>query len=494
MDPIQPETLPFGFGLSHSPLLDFDVPPLAGTDELLDNDERQYLDSFFQRVNRNGYTDPWLGEGLGGIFTNEWRLPPEIIGHNVSYGTVTQTLVEAIVPDPPDETSPHAPPTSPSHMMASAPNFRYFQKPPRDSASPGTPADVIAAASVLSRTSAPNFDMPFSTAQETLTSASLPLVSLQNLPVEPSARDANHFSPNQHHQGPQNGAVFGAVGRGETYVHRPRRPLEEVRFGSDPNFSRHNFVPASERETTEAMMAEQLATLGCLKRNISAAPTRAPSPTSWSPSFPNATLHSSRQLNTTGQNPPIADDSGNSELAHSRKRRKYSRSGKGSSDESIQQTFSAPASAGTNLSTTIKREPTTSGPRRRKPPNPLTPEAEAVAAGPKKRRRSGAAGASSNPNNGAANGSSRSSTGKVPRENLTEEQKRENHIKSEQKRRNIIKSGYENLERIVPDIKGNGYSRAVTLKKTADWLVELEAGNRRLEEMLLKLERGRALT
>ncbi|KAK3304288.1 uncharacterized protein B0T15DRAFT_494758 [Chaetomium strumarium] len=496
MDPIQPETLPFGFGVSHSPLLDFDVPPLAGTDELLDNDERQYLDSFFQCVNRNGYSDPWLGEGLGGIFTSEWRLPPEIIGHNVSYGTVNQTLVEAVVPDPTGETIPHALSArlSQPHTMTSAPSLRYLQKPPRESASSSTPADVLAAATVLSRTSAPNFGMSFSTSQETSAPTSLPLLSSQNLPVEPSARNPHQFSPSQHRVGRQNGTVFSALGHGDTYVHRPRRPVEEVRFGSDPNFSHHNFVPASERETTEAMMAEQLATLGCLKRNISAAPTRAPSPTSWSPTSPNAAIHSTRQSNTMGQNPTIPKGSGNSELTHSRKRMKYSRSGKASMDQNMQQTFSAPVLAETP--TIIKKEVTTSGPRRKKPPIPITPEAEAVSAGStKKRRKSGvAAGGSSNPNNGAANSSSRSSMGKGPRENLTEEQKRENHIKSEQKRRNIIKSGYENLERIVPDIKGNGYSRAVTLKKTADWLLELEAGNKRLEELLLKLERGRAGT
>jgi hypothetical protein len=173
---------------------------------------------------------------------------------------------------------------------------------------------------------------------------------------------------------------------------------------------------------------------------------------------------------------------------------KYSRPGKGSMDENMQQTLSTPASTGTNFPTTIKKEPTTSGPRRKKPSNPLPPEAEAVSTGcAKKRRRSGvAAGGSSNPNNGTTNSSGRASMGKGPRENLTEEQKRENHIKSEQKRRNIIKSGYENLERIVPDIKGNGYSRAATLKKTADWVMELEEGNRMLQEMLLKLEGARA--
>lgn len=43
---------------------------------------------------------------------------------------------------------------------------------------------------------------------------------------------------------------------------------------------------------------------------------------------------------------------------------------------------------------------------------------------------------------------------KPTRENLTEEQKRENHIKSEQKRRTLIREGFEDLNNLVPGLRG----------------------------------------
>ncbi|KAG9185542.1 hypothetical protein G6011_06873 [Alternaria panax] len=47
-------------------------------------------------------------------------------------------------------------------------------------------------------------------------------------------------------------------------------------------------------------------------------------------------------------------------------------------------------------------------------------------------------------------------TQKAHRENLTEEQKRSNHILSEQKRRDLIKQGYKDLNEVVPAVRGGG--------------------------------------
>lgn len=63
------------------------------------------------------------------------------------------------------------------------------------------------------------------------------------------------------------------------------------------------------------------------------------------------------------------------------------------------------------------------------------------------------------------------------RRNLTEEQKRENHIKSEQKRRNIIKDGYKNLNDLVPNLKQGGFSKSATLTETVRELETLQAAN-----------------
>jgi hypothetical protein len=77
---------------------------------------------------------------------------------------------------------------------------------------------------------------------------------------------------------------------------------------------------------------------------------------------------------------------------------------------------------------------------------------------------------------------------KAVRENLTEEQKRENHIKSEQKRRTLIREGFEDLGELVPGLKGGGFSKSAVLIMAADWLEELVHGNEILQRRLDQLE------
>lgn len=77
---------------------------------------------------------------------------------------------------------------------------------------------------------------------------------------------------------------------------------------------------------------------------------------------------------------------------------------------------------------------------------------------------------------------------KMTRENLTEDQKRENHIKSEQKRRTLIKEGFEDLNELVPDLRGGGFSKSAVLIMAADWLEDLLTGNKNLRAQLAELE------
>lgn len=72
---------------------------------------------------------------------------------------------------------------------------------------------------------------------------------------------------------------------------------------------------------------------------------------------------------------------------------------------------------------------------------------------------------------------------KAARENLSETQKRENHIKSEQKRRGAIKEGYHDLGQIVPNLSSSGYSKSMMLTMAADWLEELIKGNEELASL-----------
>ncbi|RDA84749.1 hypothetical protein CP532_6942 [Ophiocordyceps camponoti-leonardi (nom. inval.)] len=86
----------------------------------------------------------------------------------------------------------------------------------------------------------------------------------------------------------------------------------------------------------------------------------------------------------------------------------------------------------------------------------------------------------------------RKKAAKEKRENLTEEQKRENHIRSEQKRRTVIRDGFDNLNRMVPSLRGGTFSKSTTLTVTAQWLEELVGGNEQLMAQLKKLDPEKA--
>ncbi|ROV95100.1 hypothetical protein VSDG_05787 [Cytospora chrysosperma] len=88
---------------------------------------------------------------------------------------------------------------------------------------------------------------------------------------------------------------------------------------------------------------------------------------------------------------------------------------------------------------------------------------------------------------GAGSGKRRKSSAAVKRENLTEDQKRENHINSEKKRRKVIQVGFENLSHIVPDIKGGNPSKSAMLEATVAWLQDLLDGNEALKAQVSQL-------
>ncbi|KAL6703311.1 hypothetical protein ACN47E_010018 [Coniothyrium glycines] len=62
---------------------------------------------------------------------------------------------------------------------------------------------------------------------------------------------------------------------------------------------------------------------------------------------------------------------------------------------------------------------------------------------------------------------------RLQRENLTEEQKRSNHILSEQKRRNLIKRGFDDLHHLVPEIRNGGLSKSSVLLEAGNFLEKL---------------------
>jgi len=68
---------------------------------------------------------------------------------------------------------------------------------------------------------------------------------------------------------------------------------------------------------------------------------------------------------------------------------------------------------------------------------------------------------------------------KQPRLNLSDTQKRNNHIASEQKRRDAMKSNYEDLNTLVPALQNgqHGMSRSEILQYSADYLDAVRIGN-----------------
>jgi hypothetical protein len=80
------------------------------------------------------------------------------------------------------------------------------------------------------------------------------------------------------------------------------------------------------------------------------------------------------------------------------------------------------------------------------------------------------------------------SAAKATRENLTEDQKRENHIKSEQKRRTLIREGFEDLGELVPGLRGGGFSKSAVLSMSAEWLEDLMQGNEELRQRLNQMQ------
>ena len=72
------------------------------------------------------------------------------------------------------------------------------------------------------------------------------------------------------------------------------------------------------------------------------------------------------------------------------------------------------------------------------------------------------------------------------RTNLSEDQKRSNHIISEQKRRDIIKQAFMDLNKIVPALQGgtSGHSRKEVIREVALYIQSTVQGNSETEVLV----------
>ena len=78
---------------------------------------------------------------------------------------------------------------------------------------------------------------------------------------------------------------------------------------------------------------------------------------------------------------------------------------------------------------------------------------------------------------------------KSSRQNLTENEKKQNHIRSEQKRRNQIREGFADLTVMMPQASSANLSKCAILSHAVDWLSGLIEGNEKLRAQLARMER-----
>ncbi|KAF4987311.1 hypothetical protein FGRMN_10436 [Fusarium graminum] len=425
----------YSFDPNQDPPINNPPEPAPGAPLLSDNDSR-LLTSFFDDIHADHFNMPSFGEGLN--FSDTWLdLPPQFMGSSTSFGQQPGSSIG----DPSAQGLPQGPngfhgitPMG-SNMMPPPPPPPPHLQPQTEHRH--TPDDVLNAAATLiqngsgQRQNSNGVDG-----------------ALQRHVVGPPIGHLRHQPLEEFREEHRRSVVASEQEHYPDWIMKPheknqhRAPPAEYQWGSDANFDRlQGYTPNSEKETGESLAKEQLKYLGCFEPSKSADNTRPSSPLQVKALLPHSRLSELTKVQDV-DTPP-------------RKRRK-SRNSKDFPDEAVQEATGTPKSA-----------------RRRKSKVERAGSlAMAVADEPSagKRRKS------------AVNNS------KLARENLSEEQKRENHIKSEQKRRTLIKEGFDDLCDLVPGLRGGGFSKSTMLTMAAEWLEDLLKGNDALAAQLAALE------
>lgn len=310
----------------------------------------------------------------------------------------------------------------------------------------GPDSDILAAAQMLYGNGANT--MNFATGH--LFPAGMPEMAPNHMPQPRIKQEQTHHPPTNHNDPRQ------MIPQGQhTSVFNPEQPafpvdphttieVHRLRWGSDAGFVDQGYRRPAEMENTEEVTKNLLENMKCLEPQSSTTNTRAPTPTKFE------TPHNSEWNNGNGVSTSQSSDTTNYDEGDGNSRpRKRSKIKMQEDDDSDD-----------NSST------------------------------PRIKKMKGASGGK------ARRGSSESSSkrakaqqaSKAARENLTEEQKRTNHILSEQKRRNLIKQGFDELCALVPDLRGGGFSKSAMLIQAADYLEEILIGNNELRKQLSQLK------
>ncbi|VUC34019.1 unnamed protein product [Clonostachys rosea] len=511
--------LPFGYAIDPNQEPQDPPEPPPG-DPLLTDSDSKFLSSFFEDMTADQYNMPSFGEGLN--FSDSWLdLPPQFMGTATSFGPQFGTSLaptngqgipgESIDFRSASEANLMPPPPLPhahNHIQSHQTIQQQQQHPPQQHPQQQQPQlqqhnsqhntqhnlqqhpqrhaqqhaqqhqyhsdDVLNAAATLlqngsgSRSASGNHEYNFPRRP-----VAPPANHLRHQPMDEFPTDGRRSVP-QSQEAEYGDWMYGAQQQGRVPPALENDRANDFQWGSDANFSPvQGYTPRLNKgpTTIDSMHREQMKILESLEVSKSAASTR--------PSSPTNTHHGQKSSGQTQSLPKVKEDP----EAPPRKRRKSKNAREGTEPiEGDDTPTPVPASAATK-------------PRRRKPKaerstsdNSPPPSATSVTApgfgeGPSSEAGSSGGGAGKR-RKPSVNGS------KPTRENLSEEQKRENHIRSEQKRRTLIKEGFDDLCELVPGLRGGGFSKSTMLTIAAEWLEELLQGNEALESQLATIERG----
>ncbi|KAK1761115.1 hypothetical protein QBC47DRAFT_409149 [Echria macrotheca] len=405
------------------------------SESILDNHEEARLSSFFNAFLAspgNGFPEPALPEGL--TFTDnmgQWWGGTEVVAHETSYGILDHNshLLQVDFP----YVSPPPPTTVPPNLGS-------------HSSLPHSPDEVAAAAALT-------FPFRFSASEPSYTTS--PMLSGPTTQLAPPVGDSGQYgmpgfsAPDNmplpcSAPAPLDNMAF--IGINDYQLGTQTVPQTQVQYGSDPNFNQECFQPRNWNESLDGLSSQQRAIMGCFRPAETAAPTRASTPVPEQP------------LQSTGAEP----------------------------QPSVIRPPAKPACPKAKVATKKTAEPQV-----QKPQASVQP--------PSRKRKSLAdkeEAAQSPTNTGPAPKRQRKSVSrkptKTPRENLTEEQKRANHIASEKKRRLEQQRAFSKLKGLFEEDEVKTASKANVLRFAYNFTVDaLEAKTRLRDHMRAnKLKRG----
>ncbi|CZR53209.1 uncharacterized protein PAC_03087 [Phialocephala subalpina] len=434
--------MPFGYSFdtttSNYPFPSPTAP--APGPSLLDDNESKFLDSFFDGVSNDHFNYDFFNNAPDGSELGlGWdELPPTFMGTTSSFGQQPQI----------------------GNHGTSNMNFNNMN-PPLNAGPlipPSTTADILAAATLLQngsngRSHSMSDGSMFRQNPPVTPTTSQPraMSMSQQIPSRPQGFQQRSTSDDYMRDNFYTDMVFGPQSDSSMRTAVPRKV--DIRWGSDAGFaSPQGFVPPTVQEEVAAVERQHMQAIenafAIIPAQIpSSAETTRPS----SPARPHDINTKSHQRNKSA-----VKEEENDEDQDSRPRKRRKNKVPIDDDEDDDSPISAPSKQSGK-----KRKPMKKGAS----DSPVTdPEP-----GHKRRKSTGVA-------------------IKPTRENLTEDQKRENHIKSEQKRRTLIREGFEDLGELVPGLRGGGFSKSAVLIMAADWLEDLIQGNETLQARLDQME------